>query len=130
MKEIEIDGKVKLFFQGAEISYVISAIFKPTKENKYSMPILEFIKYYGMEEKKLLAGWDNDNYLIETLLEKVLNPWLLEDKKIIAAQDFADLLSINGVKIDDFKGIQTLLVSASNAGFFNDYYLQKTWQQF
>ena len=117
---IEIYGHTKFIYDGEEISYVISSGMDLKKEDRYYLPSLQFIKDYGMNNEKEIECWDVDNYLIPVLLEEVLIPWI-DNKDIPNPTEFAALLSVNGVKLDDFTGIRDLILTAKNEGMFNEY---------
>ena len=116
MEKIEIIGNTELAFEADDMSYVISALLD-MKTNKYSMPSLAFTKEYGMIYEKYEAIWDNDTYLIDTLYDKVLLPWVV-DKTIPSPEEFAALLKIDGVKLEDFEGIYELFNKAIELKFF------------
>jgi hypothetical protein len=117
----KIDGNIELYYEGEKITYVLSVGIDVYKNTKY-MPSLSFYENYRMiEGEKMIALWDNDNYLIEILLSNVLIPWA-ESKKIIDGEQFAELLKINSAAIDDFFYIKELLVKGIEMGFFEEYY--------
>ena len=103
----KIIGNFELIFEGKDISYVLSALYDIEK-NSYEMTSLSFIEDEGSREEKYIAIWDNDAYLVETLYKKVLVPWVVE-KKIEDGQQFADLIKIQGVSIDDLEGLCKLM---------------------
>jgi hypothetical protein len=116
----KITGNIELDYEGEKITYVLSVGIDVYKNTKY-MPSLSFYENYGMiEGEKMLSIWDNDNYLIETLLPKVLVPWI-ENKSIIDTENFAELLQVKGVVIYDFPYIKELLDKGIEMGFFEEY---------
>ena len=106
---IEINGNLGIQYLGKEITYEIACIYDD--EFKLIMPSLSFIKNYGMIDSTEIECWDSDIYLKETLYEKVLKPWIT-DKTIDDGEEFAELLKIDGVKLDDFEGIYALFNKA------------------
>lgn len=103
----KIVGNFELFYEGEEITYSLSALYNIEK-NSYEMPSLSFIEDAGSRDEKYIAIWDNDSYLVETLYKKVLVPWVLE-KKIEDGQQFADLIKLQGVTINDLEGLCRLM---------------------
>lgn len=102
-----IIGNFELLFEGKDITYSLSALYDIEKDS-YEMPSLSFIEDEGSRDEKYIAIWDNDAYLVETLYKKVLVPWVVE-KKIEDGQQFADLIKLQGVSIDDLEGLCKLL---------------------
>ena len=102
-----IVGNFELIFEGKDISYVLSALYDVEKD-ECEMPSLSLVEDYGTRSEKYIAIWDNDNYLVETLYKKVLVPWVVE-KKIEDGQQFADLIKLQGVSIDDLEGLCKLM---------------------
>lgn len=103
----KIIGNFELTFEGKNISYTLSALYDVEKD-EYRMPSLSFIEDEGSKDEKYIAIWDNDAYLVETLYKKVLVPWVVE-KKIEDGQQFANLIKLQGVSIDDLEGLCKLL---------------------
>ena len=103
----KIIGNFELIFEGKDISYVLSALYDIDKD-EYEMPSLSFIENEGERDEKYVAIWDNDAYLVETLYKNILVPWVVE-KKIEDGQQFADLIKLQGVSIDDLEGLCKLL---------------------
>ena len=103
----KIIGNFELFYEGENITYVLSALYDIEK-NSYEMPSLSFIEDEGSKDEKYIAIWDNDAYLVETLYKKVLVPWVVE-QKIEDGQHFADLIKLQDVSIDDLEGLSKLL---------------------
>ena len=103
----KIIGKFELFYEGENITYVLSALYDIEK-NRYKMTSLSFIEDEGSRDEKYVAIWDNDTYLVENLYKKVLVPWVVE-KKIEDGQQFANLIKLQGVSIDDLEGLCKLL---------------------
>ena len=103
----KITGNFELFYEGENITYVLSALYDIEK-NSYEMPSLSFIEDEGSKDEKYIAIWDNDAYLVETLYKKVLVPWVVE-QKIEDGQHFADLIKLQDVSIDDLGGLCKLL---------------------
>ena len=103
----KIIGNFELIFEGKDISYVLSALYDVEKD-ECEMPSLSLVEDYGTRSEKYIAIWDNDGYLVETLYKKVLVPWVVE-KKIEDGQQFADLIRVQGVSIDDLGGLCKLL---------------------
>lgn len=117
MKEkIEIIGNIELAFETELIAYQISALLD-VETMKYSYASLAFIKDYGMTHESYVENWDNEDFLIETLYENVLTPWIV-DKSIPSPEDFAALLKIDGVRLEDFEGIYELFNKAIELKFF------------
>lgn len=115
-KEIEIIGNTDLVFETENIAYVVSALLD-TNTMKYSYTSLAFIQDYGMIDEKYIEDWDNNTYLIETLYSMVLLPWNV-DKTIPSPEEFAALLKIDGVHLEDFEGIYELFNKAIEIKFF------------
>lgn len=107
----KIIGNFELTFEGKNISYTLSALYDVEKD-KYEMPSLSFIENEGERDEKYIAIWDNDAYLAETLYKNVLVPWVVE-KKIEDGEQFAALIKLEGVSIEDLGGLCELF----EAGF-------------
>ena len=103
----KIIGNFELIFEGKDISYVLSALYDVEK-NKYTDTCLSFVENQGERDEKYLRIWDREEYLAETLYKQVLVPWVVE-KKIEDGQQFADLIRVQGVSIDDLGGLCKLL---------------------
>lgn len=116
MEKIEIIGNTDLVFETENIAYQLSTLLD-TNTWKYSYVSLDFIKDYGMTHEKYIESWDNDTFLIETLYENVLTSWI-GDKSISSPEIFADLLKIDGVRLEDFEGIYELFNKAIEMKFF------------
>jgi len=115
-----IYGTVELILDGEEISYVLSAIIDLEKDGQdKAMESLAFYKNYGTRDEEVIDTWDNDHYLYHTLYNNVLVPWV--DKKLINnGMDFAQLIQVKGVDIDDFKPLKELFDKAIELGFLKD----------
>lgn len=113
---IEIIGNTELAFETDDIAYVMG-VGIDTKKNKYYMPSFSFVKNYGENVQKYIEIWDNEDFLIEILYEKVLLPWVV-DKSIPSPEEFAALLKIDGVRLEDFEGIYELFNKAIEMKFF------------
>ena len=113
-------GTIELILDGKEISYVLSAIIdlENPGEDK-AMESLAFYKNYGLNYAEELDGWDNDHYLYHTLYKKVLVPWV-DNKTIVDGVEFAQLLQIKGVNVDDFKPLKELFDKAIRLGFLKE----------
>lgn len=113
-------GTVELVFEGEEISYVLSASMdlKNPGEEK-AMDSLTFYKNYGMNDEECLEIWDNYHYLYHTLYKNVLVPWV-DNKTINDGMDFAELIQIKGVHIDDFKELKEMFDKAIELGFLKE----------
>lgn len=110
-------GEINLTVEGKDIQYQLNVGIDLEKANDhYYMPSLSFWKDKGSGGERELDTWDSDEYLLQTLLAKVLIPWT-ERKEILKAKDFADLL-IMGVHIEDFVLIKELLEKGVEMGFF------------
>lgn len=70
-----------------------------------------------MQHESYVENWDNEVYLIETLYNNVLIPWIT-DKTIPSPEEFAALLKIDGVRLEDFEGIYELFNKAIELKFF------------
>jgi hypothetical protein len=103
----KIIGNFELTFEGKNISYTLSALYDVEK-NEYRMPSLSFIENEGALDEKSIEFWDGEIFLTETLYKKVLVPWVVE-RKIEDAEEFAALIRVNGVSIDDLEGLCKLL---------------------
>ena len=112
----KIIGSIELAYETDLIGYELS-VGIDIEKNKYYMPSLSFKKDYGYIHESTLACWDNENYLIETLYSMVLLPWVV-DKSIPAPEDFANLLRIEGVRLEDFQGLYELFNKAIEMKFF------------
>lgn len=117
----EIYGHTSFVYDGEEISYIISSGIDLKDEQKYYLPSLQFVKEYGTHYEEEIACWDAESFLISVLLEEVLIPWI-DNKDIPNKTEFAAILSVNGVKLDDFEGIRDLILTAKNEGMFNEYF--------
>ena len=102
-----ITGSFELAFAGKYISYKLSALYDLNKDS-YEMPWLSFVKDEGYVDEKLITSWDNDTFLIQILYKKVLIPWVVE-KKIEDGEEFAELIKVDGVSIDDLEGLCKLM---------------------
>lgn len=108
-------------FETNSLTYELSAGFDFDKDTYY-MPCLSFIKDKGDNENELyVSSWDNEAYLIKTLYKKVLIPWNNE-KQILDVEAFADLLTIDGVSLEHFLGIEEIIKIGIKKGFFYEYY--------
>ena len=122
---MEFYGNIELIFSGKNIDYVLSAGIDLDKDGdpKY-MPSLSFYEDYGLHAQATIESWDNDTYLIETLLENVLIPWN-HNKVILDGEEFAALIKIKGLDIEDLLGLQKLINKAIDLELFEDYYKEK-----
>ncbi len=113
-------GTVELILDGEEISYVLSAIIdlENPGEDK-AMESLSFCKNYGTKDEETVDVWDNDHYLYHTLYKNVLVPWV-DNKTINDGMEFAQLIQVKGVHIDDFKELKELFDKAIELGFLKD----------
>lgn len=118
---VELNGNIELLFEGKEITYVISAGIDLKKGMKYFMPSFTFIKDHGSNNEECIDAWDAEEYVVETLLNKVVTPWL-DHHTIPLPEEFAHLVTITGVKLEDFAGIQELINSAITYNLFEDYF--------
>ena len=119
-------GHIELCYNGERISYLLSAGINLHKDNKRYIPSLAFIENYGMVNQKEITVWDNDEYLIGVLYHEILFPWV-NAKTVNNADEFASLLKINGVSIEDFKPLMVLIEKAYyELGFFQEYIDKKT----
>lgn len=118
----EIYGNMEFAYNGKDITYVLSVGIN--ERNEMYMPSLSFYKDYGHNDEKMIELWDDDTYLIETLLEKVLVPWE-DNKRIEEAEQFAELLKVKGVSLEDFSSIKRLIENCIDNGFFGEYYIKK-----
>lgn len=103
----KITGNFELVFGGKNISYVLSALYDVDK-NEYKMPSLSFVEDEGHLDEKCSEFWDGEEYLVNTLYKKVLVPWVVE-KKIEDGEEFAGLIKVEGVSIDDLEGLCKLM---------------------
>lgn len=103
----KIIGNFELIFEGKDISYVLSALYDVEKD-EYEMPSLSLIEDEGSISEKYIDTWDNDIYLVETLYKRVLVPWVVE-RKIESGEEFANLIKVEGVSIDDLEGLCKLM---------------------
>lgn len=113
----EIYGDIKIYTEGPHITYVLGASIN-SKTNKPYMPYLAFYKDYGYTHEKALEHWDRDDYLYWTLYKQVLIEWV-KNKKILLGEDFADVLKIEGVHIEDLDLLKRLFDKSIELGFFN-----------
>ena len=114
---ITIIGNIQIAFETELIAYELS-VGIDFKKNKYYMPCLSFIKDYGMMHEKHVEDWDNETFLYETLYNNVLLPWIIE-QKIPCPEHFAELLKIDGVRLEDFQGLYDLFNKAIEMKFFD-----------
>ena len=115
-EEIEIFGNTDLIFETEDLVYQLSAMLD-INTRKYEFTSLDFIKNWGMRDEKYITSWDNDTFLYETLYLKVLSPWVTL-KENPSPEEFAVLLKIKGVKLEDFEGIYELFNKAIELKFF------------
>jgi hypothetical protein len=118
-----IYGTIELVANGENIFYVLSALID-VKNNERCMCSLAFYEDYGGENEKMLELWDNDEYLIETLLPTVIIPWI-EGNKVENPGEFSALLKINGVDLKDFPSLKELIEKGIEMGLFEEYYKKK-----
>jgi len=118
---IEINGNIELLFEGKEITYVISAGIDLKRGMKYFMPSFCFYSDYSSNNEKCIDSWDVEGYILKTFLAGVINPWV-NDHSIPNPEEFATLIRIKGVHLDDFEGIQVLLNTAIDLNLFEDYF--------
>ena len=111
-----IIGNIDLAYQTDLIGYELS-VGIDFEKNKYYMPALSFVKDYGMIHEECLYTWDNEDYLIDTLYSNVLLPWVVS-KEIPCPEEFANLLRIEGVRLEDFEGLYELFNKAIEMKFF------------
>lgn len=114
-------ANINIVYDGVEISYELSAGIDCEKDYKKYMCSLSFVKDLGTMSEKYIGIWDNEEYLMETLYKKVLVPWV-ESKDIPYSDDFAGLLKMKGVKLEDFEGLIELFKHAIILGFFEELY--------
>lgn len=119
----EIYGNITLYYSGEKVDYILDAGIDIEKNIKY-MPSLSFYHNYRENDEHLIDVWDNEDYLIDVLLNNVLVPWV-EFKDVKVSNEFAELLQIDGVKLDDFAGIKKLLETGIELGFFEEYFTKK-----
>lgn len=120
----EIHGNITLQYSGERVDYILDVGIDVEKNIKF-MPSLSFYHNYGMiEDEHLIDVWDNEDYLIDVLLNNVLVPWV-EFKDVKVSNEFAELLQIDGVKLDDFAGMKKLLEKGIELGFFEEYFTKK-----
>lgn len=119
---VEIDGHMEIFFGGKEITYVINAGIDFKRGMKYFMPSFSFVENYGSTDgENAIDTWDVEGYILKTFLAGVINPWL-DHHAIPNTEEFASLIRIKGVSLDDFAGIQELLNRAIDLNLFEDYF--------
>jgi len=123
MKEYEIYGNSEINIKGEEIDYVLT-VGMNIKKNELYMPSLSFYKDYDYVYQKVIEIWDNENYLIDTLYNQVLVPYI-ENKSIPNVQAFKELVSIKGFSLDDFEVIKKLMDVGIEKGFFQEYLNKK-----
>ncbi|MEI6186933.1 MAG: hypothetical protein WCP46_00325 [Alphaproteobacteria bacterium] len=119
-----IYGDFTLTAQGSDISFNLSVGYDPYKDIYY-MPSLSFIKEKGMVSlEEYLEIWDNEDYIIETLLNKVLVPWI-DTNEILDSKEFAELINIDSFNMKDFKLLRELIEKGMKLGFFEEYEKRK-----
>ena len=111
-----ITGNIDLAYETDLIGYELS-VGIDFEKNKYYMPSLAFIKDYGMIHQENLAFWDVEEYLYDVLYNGVLLPWVI-DKSIPHPEEFANLLRIEGVRLEDFEGLYEMFNKAIEMKFF------------
>jgi hypothetical protein len=113
----EMHGDFNLSIDGKNITYVLS-VGMDIKKNSFYMPSLSFYKDRGMlKTEERIEFWDNDTYIIETLLEKVLEPWN-KNNAVENTTAFTEILQVKGVDIKDFPEIQALIEKGIEMGWF------------
>lgn len=119
----EMFGSITVCYKGEEIDYVFDAIID-LETNIKKWPSLSFYENYGCVGEQINEIWDVEHYLIEVLYNKVLIPWV-ENKQVIVSEEFAEVLKVEGVKLDDFSGLLSLFKKVIEYGFFEDYFNKK-----
>jgi hypothetical protein len=127
MKEYEIYGNSEISIKGEEIDYVLTVGMNIEKNELY-MPSLSFYKDYDYVYQKVIEIWDNENYLIDTLYNQVLIPYI-ETKSILNVEGFKKLVSIKGFSLKDFEVIKKLMDVGIEKGFFQEYLDKKDGKQ-
>lgn len=124
MNDIVLHGHIDISYEGELVTYIISSIID-MKSGNLSMTNLDFYKNYGnIISEKWLGGWDNDEYLIDNLYNNVLIPWT-HSHEITSPKEFAELIKIEGVSIDDFEGLKVLFDKAIEMKMFDEYFNNK-----
>lgn len=119
-----IYGDFTLTAHGDDIYFDLSVGYDPYKDIYY-MPSLSFIKEKGMiAAEEYLEIWDNEDYIIDTLLNKVLVPWI-DENKILDSKEFAELINIDSFNMKDFKLLRELIEEGMKLGFFEEYEKRK-----
>jgi hypothetical protein len=111
-------SNIEIIREGKNITYVLSAGIDLEKHNRKFMPTLALVKDYGFKDEKYIEIWDNEHYVYDTLFN-VLLPWV-KDKRIKNPEDFAMLLSVNGVDLEDFPLLVELIQKGIEFGFFEE----------
>ena len=113
-------ASIKLIEDGAgEISYVLDAMVNLEAPYKKGLPSLSFWKNHGQVFEKEIEAWDNDEYIYHTFYKKVLLPWI-KNKTIEDPIEFAGVVSIPGVKLEDFDQLKLLIEKGIELGFFEN----------
>lgn len=113
----DIYGNIDLVYEGLTIGYKISVGIDLKNGYKLYMPSLTFTKRTGMIDEETIESWDNDIYLIDTLYDEVIVPWVT-NRSTPNAKHFVDLTSIKGMDIEDMPGLKRLFDAAIMQGFF------------
>jgi hypothetical protein len=127
MKDYEIYGNSEIYIKGKNIDYVLTVGMNIEKNELY-MASLSFYKNYEYVYQELIEIWDNENYLIDTLYNQVLVPYV-ETKSIINIEGFKELVSIKEFSLDDFEAIKKLMDVGIEKGFFQEYLDKKDGKQ-
>lgn len=113
-----MNANIEIIVEGKNITYVLSAGIDLEDDNRKYMPTLALVKDYGFKDEKYIEIWDNEHYVYETLFN-VLLPWV-KDKRIKNPEDFAMLLTVKGVDIEDFPLLAELIQKGIEFDFFED----------
>jgi hypothetical protein len=115
----QIFGNSEISIEGEFITYELSAGIRIEKNALY-MPSLSFYKDYEYVNQKVIEIWDNEDYLIDTLYNQVLVPYV-GSKSLINPEAFEDLVRIKGVSLKDFEKLKVLIEVGIEKGFFQEY---------
>lgn len=116
----KIWANTDLLYEEEDIQYELSALMDVSKENfgQYSYPSLTFWRNKGMVNEKLIAVWDNEDYLYDKLFLDVLKP--LNNRVNCNMDEFRHLMDVQGVEQSHLEGLYKLFKKGIELGFFEE----------
>jgi hypothetical protein len=115
----DIYGSVDLEFEGERLTYVLSAEMDFENKNEMEVTSLGIYRKYGRNDQEIIEVWDNPTYLYYTLFINVLGPFVCREKSIPFPEHFTDVVKVQDLTLDDFKGLYKMFEKAQELGFFN-----------